>query len=109
MRPHGKTKLGFFPLPVLEVGRLKNCLAFPLEFSALDPCVGDGVAFTHLLEGTEARRYGIEIDANRAGQARSLGIDTLQANTFDVRSPAEAFSLLTSTRRMTLKSVRQTT
>jgi len=65
-----------------------------MEFSALDPCVGDGVAFKHLVEGTETRRYGIEIDANRAGQARSLGIDTLQANTFDVRSPAEAFSLL---------------
>ncbi len=94
MRPHGKTKLGFFPLPLLEVGRLKNCLAFPMEFSALDPCVGDGVAFKHLVEGTETRRYGIEIDANRAGQARSLGIDTLQADTFDVRSPAEAFSLL---------------
>ena len=55
---------------------------------------GDRVAFKHLVEGTETRRYGIEIDANRAGQARSLGIDTLQANTFDVRSPAEAFSLL---------------
>jgi len=65
-----------------------------MEFSALDPCVGDGVAFKHLVEGTETRRYGIEIDANRAGQARSLRIDTLQADTFDVCSPAEAFSLL---------------
>ncbi len=94
MRPHGKTKLGFFPLPVTEAERLKKCLAFPLEFSALDPCVGDGLAFLHLLQGTQARCYGIEIDANRAEQARSLGIDTLQASTFDVRSPAEAFSLL---------------
>jgi Uncharacterised methyltransferase family (DUF6094) len=94
MRPHGKTKLGFFPLPVREAERLKNCLAFPREFSALDPCVGDGVAFVHLLAGTDASRYGIEIDANRAEQARSLGIETLQASTFDVRSPAEAFSLL---------------
>jgi hypothetical protein len=45
MRPHGKTKLGFFPLPVVEAARLKNSLACPLEFSALDPWVGDGVAF----------------------------------------------------------------
>lgn len=44
MRPHGKTKLGFFPLPAPEAERLKNCLAFASEFSALDPCVGDGVA-----------------------------------------------------------------
>ena len=94
MRPHGKTKLGFFPLPVPEAARLKNCLAFPSEFSALDPCVGDGVAFTHLLHGVTAHRYGIEIDANRAEQARALGIETLQANTMDVRCPPEAVSLL---------------
>jgi SAM-dependent methyltransferase len=94
MRPHGKTKLGFFPLPPAEADRLKHCLAFPSEFSALDPCAGDGVAFGRLLEGTEARRYGIEIDANRAEQATGLGINTVQANTMDVRCPAESFSLL---------------
>ena len=94
MRPHGKTKLGFYPLPVPEAERLKNCLAFPQEFSALDPCVGDGVAFTHLLGGTQGRRHGIEIDADRAEQSVSLGIDTLQANTLNVRCPADALSLL---------------
>src|SRR5579864_9374699 len=94
MRPHGKTKLGFFPLPVPEAARLKNCLAFASEFSALDPCVGNGVAFTHLLHGASAHRYGIEIDANRAEQARALGIETVQANAMDVRCPSEAASLL---------------
>lgn len=94
MRPHGKTKLGFFPLPLAEAERLRNYLAFSDEFSALDPCVGDGVAFAHLLEGAPARRYGIEIDAYRAEQARNLGIETLQANTMDVRCPAESASLL---------------
>jgi len=94
VRPHGKAKLGFFPLPVAEAERLRAYLSFPSEFSALDACVGDGIAFTHLLKATQARRYGIEIDANRAEQARSLGIDTQQANTTDVRCPAEAFSLL---------------
>src|SRR3984957_16753453 len=94
MRPHGKAKLGFFPLPVAEAARLKNCLAFASEFSALDPCVGDGVAFTHLLQDVAAHRYGIEIDANRAEQALALGIETLQANAMDVRCPPEAVSLL---------------
>lgn len=94
MRPHGKTKLGFFPLPVPEAARLKNCLAFASEFSALDACVGDGVAFTRLLDGVTAHRYGVEIDANRAEQARVLGIETLQANAMDVRCPPEAVSLL---------------
>ena len=94
MRSHGKTKLGFYPLPVAETERLRNCLVFPPEFSALDPCVGDGAAFTHLLTGTQAHRYGVEVDAYRTEQARTLGIETLQANTLDVRCPAEAFSLL---------------
>jgi Uncharacterised methyltransferase family (DUF6094) len=94
MRPHGKTKLGFFPLPLPEAARLKNWLAVASESSAIDPCVGDGVAFTHLLHGATAHRYGIEIDAYRAEQARALGIETLQANTMDVRCQAEAVSLL---------------
>jgi uncharacterized methyltransferase DUF6094 len=94
MRPHGKTKLGFFPLPTPEAARLRNGLTFAPEFSALDPCVGDGVAFTRLLRETHGYRYGIEIDANRAEQARVLGIETLHANTMDVRCPAESISLL---------------
>jgi hypothetical protein len=36
-----------------------------------------------------AHRYGIEIDANRAEQARALGIETLQSNTMDVRCQPE--------------------
>jgi hypothetical protein len=94
MRPHGQTKLSFFPLPVAEAKRLKTWLAFPERFSALDPCVGDGVAFTHLMHGVMAHRYGIEIDANRAEQAQALGIETVQANAMDVRCPPEAMSLL---------------
>lgn len=94
MRPHGQTKLGFFPLPVAEAQRLKSRLVFPERFSALDPCVGDGVAFVQLLGDAPAHRYGIEIDAYRTEQARALGIETLQADAMDVRCPAEALSLL---------------
>ncbi len=87
-------KLGFFPLPVAEAKRLKKWLTFPERFSALDPCVGDGVAFTHLLQDVACNRYGIEVDANRSEQARALEIETLQANIMDVRCPPEAVSLL---------------
>jgi len=69
-------------------------LELPSEFSALDPCVGNGVAFTELLKGASARRYGIEIDANRAEQAANLGIEMLHADAMDVRCPAESLSLL---------------
>ena len=94
MRPHGKTKLGFFPLPVAEAVRLRSLLMFKCEFSAVDPCVGDGVAFAHMLKETQARRYGIEIDANRAQQAKELGIEIVHGNAMDVRCPAESVSLL---------------
>src|SRR5437764_1903713 len=94
MRPHGKTKLGFFALAAPEAGRLRKCLKFAPEFSAVDPCLGDGVAFTSPLRGAHGYRYGIEIDANRAGQARVLGIETLHANTMDARCPAESISIL---------------
>jgi len=93
MRLDGRTKLGFYALPKLEAERLRNCLVFPPDFSALD-CVGDGVAFIQLLHDAHGRRYGIEIDAYRAEQARALGIDTLQADAMDVRGPPEAVSLL---------------
>jgi hypothetical protein len=94
MRAHGQTKLGFYPLPPAEANRLRSWLSFQEQFSALDPCVGDGVAFVHLLRNAPARRPGIEIDAYRAEQARTLKIETLQANTMDVRCPAESLSLL---------------
>jgi uncharacterized methyltransferase DUF6094 len=94
MRPQGRTKLGFFPLPTLEAERLSNCLTFASEVSALDPCVGDAEAFATLLGRSKTRGYGIEIDANRAEQARAFGIETLQANTMDVRCQAKAVSLL---------------
>src|SRR5439155_22780413 len=49
VRPHGQTKLGFFPLPIAEAKRLKNWLNFTGEFSALDTCMGDGVEFSLIL------------------------------------------------------------
>src|SRR5258708_39099928 len=66
MHVHGKTKLGFFPLPVSEAHRLKNYLSAAGPFSALDPCAGDGVAFTALANGMPARRYAIRVNAYRA-------------------------------------------
>jgi hypothetical protein len=94
MRIAGRLKLGFYPLPIREAERIRLKLQYPEEFSALDPCVGDGVAFSRLLESTKAHAYGIEIDAYRAEQAAQLGIQVIQANALTVRCPAESVSLL---------------
>ena len=56
MRPHGQTKLGFFPLPVPEAARLNHCLAFASEFSALDPYVDPLTSLP--LGGTKPLRFG---------------------------------------------------
>ena len=94
MRLAGRLKLGFYPLPTREAERIRLRLQFPEEFAALDPCVGDGVAFTRVLERTGARLYGIETDAYRADQATQLGIQVIQANALTVRCPVESVSLL---------------
>ncbi len=54
-------------------------MAFPEQFPALDPGVGNGAALTTLLESSNGLRYGIEIDAHRSQQAHSLGIEVLYA------------------------------
>jgi len=94
MRPAGQTRLGFFPLPIAEAKRLRNWLTFPDQFSAVDPCVGDGAAFAALIADTPADRYGIEIGSNRSQPARTLGIETIHAQAMDVRCRAESVSLL---------------
>jgi hypothetical protein len=94
MRLAGRLKLGFYPLPVREAERIRCRLQHSEEFAALDPCVGDGVAFKRLIEVSQAHAYGIEIDAYRAEQAAQLGIQVIQANALTVRCPVESISLL---------------
>ena len=70
-------------------------MSFPwARFSALDPCIGDGVAFARITADTKALRYGIELDAYRAEQARSLADSVIQGSCFDVHCPADTVSLL---------------
>jgi hypothetical protein len=40
-------------------------------------------------------RYGIELDAGRAEQARSRGIEVIHGNCFDVQCPVERRDLKT--------------
>ena len=68
-------KTGFYPLPGQEADACVFFLHYPEEFAALDPCVGNGVAFSRMLEGTTAPSYGIEIDAYRAEQDMRLNIN----------------------------------
>jgi hypothetical protein len=74
---------------------LRARLAFPsLPTSALDPCCGTGAALQTLTSGSNSTLYGVELDANRAEAAKANGIQTIQANVFDVRARVERLSFL---------------
>jgi len=95
MRLPGRARLGFYPLPPPEAERIRRFFVFPDKpCSALDPCVGDGAAFTQIASDQKVLRYGVELDAGRAQQSRTKGIEVIHGNCFDVQSPVESFSLI---------------
>src|SRR5713226_6505356 len=95
MRLSGRERLGFYPLPLREAERIRRFLVFPdKQCCTLDPCVGDGAAFAEIASDKQVPRYGVELDAGRAEQARSKGVDVIHGNCFDVQCPVESFSLI---------------
>ena len=60
----------------------------------IDPCVGRGTALHLVTSDAEVRRYGVELDAERARIASTNGIETIQGNAFDAIARPESFSLL---------------
>jgi hypothetical protein len=94
MRNVARLKMGYYPLPESEGVRLRTLLSFPQPASAVDPCVGQGTALHLVTGGAEVRRYGVELDAERARLASSSGIETIQGNAFDAMAKSESFSLL---------------
>ncbi len=95
MRLPGRERLGFYPLPPREAERIRKFLKFPDKpYCALDPCVGDGAAFAEIASDKKALRYGVELDAGRAEQSRTKGIEVIQGNCFDAQCPVESFSLI---------------
>src|SRR5467141_355626 len=95
MRLAGRERLGFYPLPIPEAERIRRFLRFPdKQCCVLDPCVGDGAAFAEITSDKRVLRYGVELDADRAQQARTKGIEVIRGNCFDVQCPVESFSLI---------------
>jgi 16S rRNA G966 N2-methylase RsmD len=95
LRFQGKSRLGFYPLPLSEAQRIRRFLLFPDQpSSALDPCVGDGIAFEAITSDAEVLRYGIELDAYRTEQARERIPNIVQGNALEVQCPVECFGLL---------------
>jgi hypothetical protein len=95
LRFQGKSRLGFYPLPLSEGQRIRRFLLFPGQpSSAIDPCIGDGIAFEAITSDAEVLRYGIELDTYRAEQAGQRIPNIIQGNTLEVQCAVECFGLL---------------
>jgi hypothetical protein len=94
MRNVARLKMGYYPLPESEGVRLRALLLFTQTASVIDPCVGQGTALHLVTSDSGVRRYGVELDAERARIAASRGIETIQGNLFDAITRPESFSLL---------------
>jgi len=69
-------------------------LLFPdAPSSAIDPCVGDGAAFEVITTGAKVFRYGIELDAYWAQEARQRIPNIVQGSTLEVQCAVECFGL----------------
>jgi hypothetical protein len=94
MRNAGRLKLGYYPLPPQEGRRLRRLVSCGETFSVVDPCAGTGLALHLVTESCYCRRYGVELDAERASLASRSGIETIQGNLFDSHARVESFSML---------------
>ncbi|HEY1647426.1 MAG TPA: DUF6094 domain-containing protein [Terracidiphilus sp.] len=94
MRSAARLKMGYYPLPESEGKKLCALLSCANQASVIDPCVGQGTALQLVTSDAPVRRYGVELDAERARVANANGIETIQGNTFDAIARPESFSLL---------------
>lgn len=73
MRLAGQVKMGYYPTPEVVTDRIRGLLRFPREATAslVDPCAGEGLALARIAEGQGAVTYGVELDGERAREAKT--------------------------------------
>jgi predicted RNA methylase len=94
MRNAGRIKLGYYPLPTGEAHKIRNLLAAPVPYVAIDPCAGDGSALMAITANSPAWLAAIELDADRAAACAAKGISAVHGSVFECRVAAESCSLL---------------
>ena len=95
MRLKGKITLRFYPLPVSEADRIRRFLRYPeKQRAALNPCIDDRVAFAAIPREAPVLRYGIELDAYPAEQARAVAHEVIRGRAVEVHCAVALFSLL---------------
>ncbi len=98
MRPAGQAKAGFYPTPATVMQRIAAHIA-PTDPAgitrAIDPCAGEGAAMRQLQDMIRGMTtYGIELDSDRAAEARQQLDNVITGDYFTARTKADAYSLL---------------
>lgn len=95
-RLESRLQLGYFPLNVVEAGRIRAWLRFPegASATALDPCAGTGTALNVITEGAKVLRCGIELDSFRAEEAKEALDHVVQGDCFNVHCAVESCGLV---------------
>jgi len=95
MRIHGRIKMGHYPTPPRVVDLIRRYLSFPSsQFSALDPCCGEGNALASLIIGTDSITYGVELDHQRAEESKSRLHNVLRCGIEETRIQRRSCSML---------------
>src|SRR4051794_6850688 len=90
-----KIRCNYFPLPDAEAELIRTCLVFPdQEFSALDPCAGEGLAMALVTLSSKAITYGIELDSYRAEAAAKVLKHVVQGDALSTHSRVESFGMI---------------
>lgn len=99
MRLEALSKAGYYPTPPSVVERVA-ALVRPARSTPrqavrlLDPCCGTGAALRYLADAVGGETYGIEIEGQRAEEARQVLDHVIHASAFAVRLAHDAFSCL---------------
>ena len=90
-----KARCNYYPLPDREAELIRSCLTFPYrQFSALDPCAGEGRAMAVITASSPAVRYGIELDSYRAEAATRVLKHVIQGDALSAHARVESFGLI---------------
>ena len=96
MRNVARLKMGYYPLPEAEGVKMRALLSFAGPASVIDPCVGQGTALQLVTSEAPVRRYGVELDAERAripacqgNQSETLFLRAHCLHSFTVQNPKE--------------------
>jgi Uncharacterised methyltransferase family (DUF6094) len=89
-----KARCNYYPLPDSEAELIRSCLVFPDQFSALDPCAGEGRAMAVITGSSKAITYGIELDAYRAEASAKVLDHVIQGDALSTHARVESFGLI---------------